>query len=76
MVLNVLQGGGAPPQSVSTQPGPRPAGEDEKAIFVSRVLATTEDTWSAIFAEAGKRYRPPKLVLFTRAYPTACGMGQ
>jgi predicted metalloprotease len=40
------------------------------------VLASTEDTWNQIFSEAGNRYPPPKLVLFTNSYPTACGMGQ
>ena len=43
---------------------------------MSRVLASTEDTWSALFSEAGRRYIPPKLVLFTGSFPTACGMGQ
>jgi predicted metalloprotease len=61
---------------VSSAPAPRPPHNDPKAVFVSRVLATTEDTWSRIFAEAGQRYQPPKLVLFTGSYPTACGLGQ
>jgi predicted metalloprotease len=43
---------------------------------VSRVLASTEDTWSGIFSEAGRRYVPPKLVLFTGSFPTACGLGR
>ena len=77
MVLNMLEGGGGAQQApVATGPAPRPPAGDDKAVFVARVLATTEDTWSAIFAEAGKRYPAPKLVLFTRSYPTACGMGQ
>jgi predicted metalloprotease len=68
----------APPQAQApvTSSGPRKAPTDEKAIFVSRVLATTEDTWSAIFSEGGRRYTPPRLVLFTGSFPTACGMGQ
>jgi predicted metalloprotease len=61
---------------VSSAPAPRPPQNDPKAVFVSRVLASTEDTWSAIFSEAGRRYQPPKLVLFTGSLPTACGMGQ
>ena len=61
---------------VSSAPAPRPPQNDPKAIFVSRVLASTEDTWTAVFSEAGKRYPPPKLVLFTGSLPTACGMGQ
>lgn len=60
---------------VEQGPGPTPPADDEKAIFVSRVLATTEDTWGQIFSELGEKYPPPKLVLFTGSLPTACGMG-
>ncbi|TCV90796.1 KPN_02809 family neutral zinc metallopeptidase [Sulfurirhabdus autotrophica] len=64
-----------------TQPSPRsaqshkPPANDEMAIFVSKVLADTEDTWHTVFAEAGKEYKDPKLVLFTGSTPTACGTG-
>jgi predicted metalloprotease len=50
--------------------------EQELAEFVSVVLADTEDTWSRLFSEAGKRYREPKLVLFRGATRSACGIGQ
>lgn len=60
-------------QTPGSEPGVPP--DDEKAIFVSRVLATTEDTWGQIFSELGEKYPPPKLVLFTGSLPTACGMG-
>jgi hypothetical protein len=49
---------------------------DEGADFVSVVLADTEDTWSALFAQAGSRYQPPKLVLFSQVVRSACGMAQ
>ena len=39
------------------------------------VLADTEDTWTSIFAASGQRYELPKLVLFTDADETACGLG-
>ena len=55
--------------------GPPVPADDEKAVFVAQVLATTEDTWSQIFRERGAQYPPPKLVLFTGNFPTACGMG-
>ena len=61
------------PQSV---PAHKPPAEDEMARFVSKVLADTEDTWGAIFRQAGRQYQNPKLVLFTGATPTACGTGQ
>ncbi len=49
------------------------AEEDSLAHFVSVVLATTEDVWTDIFRKMGKTYREPKLVLYTRSYPSACG---
>lgn len=55
---------------------PRPAAENQMADFTSVVLADTEDTWNALFAQAGSRYREPTLVLFTGLTPTACGTGQ
>lgn len=65
----------APPQQRQEAPaqgGPR----DELSVFVSRVLASTEDTWEGVFREGGSSYRAPKLVLFTGATPSACGTGQ
>jgi uncharacterized protein len=46
---------------------------DEQGQFIAAVLGETEDTWAAIFEERGARYIPPKLVLFNRAIPSACG---
>jgi predicted metalloprotease len=57
-------------------PPPRPPAEDELARFASMVLADTEDTWGAIFQSGGQRYREPRLVLFTGATRSACGVGQ
>ena len=48
--------------------------EQELADFVSVVLADTEDTWHPIFRQAGQRYREPRLVLFSGAVRSACGM--
>jgi len=54
----------------------RPPANDETARFVSKVLASTEDVWTAAFQQNGRQYEKPKLVLFTGATPTACGTGQ
>jgi predicted metalloprotease len=72
--LGMMENAGPQQAQVTSAPGPRPT--DEKAVFVSRVLASTEDTWTEAFSESGRRYAPPKLVLFTGSFPTACGMGQ
>jgi len=49
---------------------------DERKEFVATVVGFTEDSWSEIFREAGREYRPPKLVLYTQAVESACGFGQ
>lgn len=61
-----------------TGAGPGPAAStggpaDETADFVSVILASTEDVWSSVFAEAGGRYSPPTLVLFEDIVRSACG---
>lgn len=47
--------------------------EDKLARFVSVVLADTEDAWNLLFQQSGRRYREPKLVLFSEAVQSACG---
>lgn len=59
---------------VSAPQAPGPAGTDEAADFVSVILASTEDTWGAMFSSAGQVYPPPKLVLFSDLVESACGM--
>ena len=65
------------------QPAGPPAGADgtagqpdPAADFISVVLADTEDTWTALFAEGGQRYEVPKLVLFSGSVQSACGSAQ
>ncbi len=55
---------------------PQGAPADEMGQFVSKVLGSTEDVWQQEFKALGKQYREPKLVLFTQAVKSACGMGQ
>ncbi len=48
--------------------------EDEQMKqFVSVILADTEDTWSKIFREQGRKYISPKLTLFHRSTQSGCG---
>ena len=74
VILGLFSGAGSP--AVQSVPAHKPPANDEMARFVSKVLADTEDTWRAIFRQAGRAYQEPKLVLFTGATPTACGTGQ
>jgi len=50
--------------------------ENELADFTSVVLADTEDTWSALFSQAGGSYEEPTLVMFSGAVKSACGFAQ
>jgi predicted metalloprotease len=65
-------------QQVTEQSAPAPSAggppADSLGRFASVVLASTEDTWGKIFSGAGRSYQPPKLVLFSEAVPSACGM--
>ena len=75
-VLSMLSGGGMPAIEQSAPPAQRPPADDQMARFVSKVLASTEDTWTEVFRANGRQYEQPKLVLFSGATPTACGTGQ
>lgn len=76
-LLGLLQGGGGLQHSApASAPAKAPPADDAAARFVSKVLASTEDTWQAAFKEHGKQYRNPRLVLFSGATRTACGTGQ
>jgi len=74
IILNQMPTTGSPP-SVEQSAG-KPSGQDEQVQFVSVVLADTEDTWREIFRQGGETYREPKLVLFSDAVQSACGIAQ
>ncbi|TSA00805.1 MAG: hypothetical protein D4R76_10930, partial [Methylococcus sp.] len=75
LILAVLEPAGAPTREMRRE-APRPPANDQEAQFVSLVLQDTEVTFSDLFQRHGLRYQDPKLVLFSGATPTACGMGQ
>ena len=52
------------------------APSDAMGHFVSAVLGSTEVQWTAIFAQAGKQYEPPTLVMFSGATQSGCGFAQ
>jgi len=68
-----LGGGQATTQQVNYKPT---AADQEKAEFVSVVLADTEDVWNQAFQKYGRRYPEPKLVLFNGVVESACGRAQ
>jgi predicted metalloprotease len=70
--LNVAQQVTAPQQ----QSGRAGTPSDQMGQFVAKVLGSTEDVWTNIFARSGSQYRPPTLVLYDGLTRTACGTGQ
>ena len=55
----------------------KPTAEEQQLVaMVETILADTEDAWKEVFAEMGKRYPEPKLVMFTGAVQSACGTAQ
>lgn len=48
--------------------------QDDLKRFVSVVLAETEETWNELFAQMGRQYEEPVLVLFNSAAQSACGL--
>ena len=50
--------------------------EERLKEFMSVVLADTEDVWGALFQGSGQAYTQPKLVLFSGAVQSACGLAE
>src|SRR5262245_10512932 len=81
---DTLNGGG--PSSEATYPSSPQIGStsanqsgtpgDQVGQFVAAVLGDTEDRWTEIFRSLGRTYEPPRLVLFSGATRSACGMAQ
>ena len=69
--------GGSQEQS---QPAPdtarRESPPDQMGEFVSAVLGSTEAQWQKIFAQSGKAYQAPTLVMFSGVTQSACGFAQ
>ncbi len=62
------------PSSISVEQSAVPAANDDMRKFVAVVLAETEDVWKDVFQQAGQTYEEPKLVLFSDAVESACGI--
>jgi len=81
-LLISLLGGGSGMEDVlgqlatPAQPVEQPAefeGVDDYELFTSRVLGSTDETWSAIFEGSGLTYQLPELILFRGSTSSACG---
>src|SRR5690349_4093093 len=81
LVIKLLSGGDVSQDLPQEMPGQTQqmtpadsAKDEERARFVKKVLALTEDVWDSMFAAGGKRYVEPTLVLFRDRVESACGM--
>jgi len=74
VLLQVLGDAGGPGVQVPDVQTPAGGPQDELADFVAVVLGDTEDTWAGLFAQAGARYQAPRLVLFSDAVRSGCGV--
>ena len=52
------------------------ASSDPGKKFVAQVLNSTDEVWTKIFADMGKQYEKPTLVLFSNFDQSACGSAQ
>lgn len=60
------------PQTEQTQYQGTPE-EQELYKFSAQILAGTEDVWTELFKRMGKRYIPPKMVIYKNAVQSGCG---
>jgi uncharacterized protein len=49
---------------------------DRMGQFVSAVLGSTETVWTDIFAQSGRTYKAPTLVMFSGATQSGCGFAK
>lgn len=75
-LIEGMQRVNVPSSSTGKRPAPEDLANDPLADMISVVMADTEDVWHEIFAAQGRSYQEPKLVLFSGATRSACGMGQ
>jgi predicted metalloprotease len=72
----VLGGGGGGLGGLSggaAQPGGTLNPEGDTDAQLAYIVDSVQDFWTDYFAKSGKTYPATKLVLFTDAYPSACG---
>jgi uncharacterized protein len=75
-LLNIIESGQEMTSPSPAVQAPAPSGPptDKLGKFAAVVLADTEDTWKAVLPRLGRDYEEPRLVLFTGAVRSACGL--
>ncbi|MFC0283844.1 neutral zinc metallopeptidase [Camelimonas abortus] len=75
----ILSGGAPYGQQAPAPRQDRPSGppQDQTGRFAAAILGNTEDVWKAeLPRQAGVRYQEPRMVLFSGATRSGCGMAQ
>ncbi|MBX3024118.1 neutral zinc metallopeptidase [bacterium] len=75
VLLEAVNDGAGSAVNAPRAPGRPGAPSDQLGQFASAVLGSTEDVWGRVFADTGRRYQPPVMVLFSGAVESACGYG-
>jgi predicted metalloprotease len=76
---SIMGGGGSgvvSPGAPSGQSAANVCSASAEATFSCRVLASTEDTWGAIFQKSGQTYKPTTMVIYTGGTQSGCGAAQ
>ena len=63
------------PQAPPAGTGAAPDADAKLGEFVDAVVGDAQDFWARQFSQSGRQYERAKLVLFTNATRTACGVG-
>ena len=72
----IVSGLRAPQQQTQPTNNKVDPASDRTGEFVAAVLGSTEVQWRDIFAQNGRTYEPPTLVMFSGATRSACGNAQ
>ena len=72
----IVSGLRAPQQQTQPTNNKVDPASDRTGEFVAAVLGSTEVQWRDIFAQNGRAYEPPTLVMFSGATRSACGNAQ
>jgi uncharacterized protein len=70
----IAQAPSSPSSGVGGSGAPVDPAQEPLKDFVSVILADTEDTWPALLSGVGVTYQDPRLVLFSDAVESACGL--
>jgi predicted metalloprotease len=76
--LTQLGGGGSliPGGTQTSAPSDKSTLDPTMRDFLTRVLGSTEETWSEVFKRSGQQYTPTRMVAYSRGTQTSCGFGQ